>query len=130
MGSVEPGVYTEQGRAEENWGGPGVGGRGEVGDGGEVEGEPQTRTLKSAVGSLLEDSEVGTFLGTPRLWTCLGGGRPWVLAMLREPPRSILLALRTHPPEPRCFFPFRRLPLFPRASSREVRGSLSSLGCL
>ena len=26
-------------------------------------------------------------------------------------PRSVLLALRTHPPEPRCFFPFRRLPL-------------------
>ena len=130
MGSVEPGVYTEQGRAEENWGGPGVGGRGEVGDGGEVEGEPQTRTLKSAVGSLLEDSEVGTFLGTPRLGTCPGGGRPWVLAMLREPPGASSWPCAPILRSPGASSRSDDFPWFPRASSREVRGRLSSLGCL
>ena len=86
----------------------------------------------------LRTSEAGTFLGMPRLGTWPGRRQePWVLSMLREPPeRSPGFA---HPSSgARVLLPSQRgltassddFPWFPRASSREVRGRLSSLGCL
>ena len=134
VGSFEPGLYTDQGRAEENWGGTRVGGRGDGGDGEEVEGEGR----RLGCSSLQWVPCLRTSEAMPRLGTWPGRRQgPWVLSMLREPPGTFSwlctpilrspgacsLAARTHGR-------FRRLPLvspcfFSGGSGRSVQPRVS-----